>query len=46
MREVLDPWPYVIAAYAIGIGTTAVLIAWSWLAMRGAERRRDRVRGG
>jgi len=44
MRETLDPWPFVIAAYAIGIGATAVMVIWSWLAMRRAERRRDRAR--
>lgn len=45
MREVLDPWPFVIAAYAIGIGATVVMAGWSWLSMRRAERRRDKVRG-
>lgn len=44
MREALDPWPFVIAAYALGLGSTLVLIAWSWLAMRRAERRRDEAR--
>jgi hypothetical protein len=44
MRETLDPWPFVIAAYAIGIGGTLALLAWSWLAMRRAERRRDGAR--
>ena len=41
MREALDPWPFVIAAYAIGIAGTLLLVAWSWIAMRRAERRRD-----
>jgi hypothetical protein len=44
MREALDPWPFVIAAYVIGIGGTLLLVAWSWLAMRRAERRRDGAR--
>jgi hypothetical protein len=44
MREALDPWPFVIAAYALGIGATLVLVAWSWLAMRRAERRREEAR--
>ena len=43
MREALDPWPFVVAAYAIGVLGTLVLIGWSWLAMRRAERRRDGV---
>lgn len=41
MRETLDPWPFVIAAYAVGVLGTLVLVGWSWLAMRRAERRRD-----
>jgi hypothetical protein len=41
MRETLDPWPFVIAAYAAGVIGTLVLLGWSWLAMRRAERRRD-----
>jgi hypothetical protein len=44
MREALDPWPFVIAAYVLGIGGTLVLVAWSWIAMRRAERRRDGAR--
>jgi hypothetical protein len=46
MTEVLDPWPFVWAAYAAGGGGTLALIVWSWLAMRRAEARRDAVRGG
>lgn len=41
MREGLDPWPFVVAAYAIGAIGTLVLVGWSWLQMRRAERRRD-----
>jgi hypothetical protein len=41
MREMLDPWPFVWAAYALGIVGTLALVGWSWLAMRRAERRRD-----
>jgi hypothetical protein len=44
MREVLDPWPFVIAAYALGVGGTLALVAWSWLAMRRAEKRREEAR--
>ena len=46
MREALDHWPFVIAAYAIGILGTLTLVGWSWLAMRRAETRRDKVRDG
>ena len=44
MRESLDHWPFVIAAYAIGIIGTLALVAWSWLAMRRAEARREEAR--
>lgn len=45
MREALDPWNFVVAAYVIGVGGTLAMVGWSWLAMRRAERRRDEVRG-
>ncbi len=41
MREALDPWTFVIASYAIGIGATAGMVVLSLLSMRRAERRRD-----
>jgi hypothetical protein len=44
MREALDHWPFVIAAYALGIGATLALVGWSWLAMRRADRDRDEGR--
>lgn len=44
MREALDPWPFVIAAYALGVGATLALAMWSWLAMRRAEKRREEAR--
>ena len=44
MRETLDQWTCVIAAYAIVVVGTVLLAAWSWLAMRAAERRRDETR--
>jgi uncharacterized membrane protein YgdD (TMEM256/DUF423 family) len=45
MRDTLDPWTIVYISYAIGIGGTAVMTGWSWLAMRAAEARRDKSRG-
>ena len=45
MREALDQWNYVLAAYALGVGATLVLVAWSWLSMTRAEARRDKSRG-
>ncbi|MGN3975408.1 hypothetical protein [Tsuneonella sp. SYSU-LHT278] len=44
MRESLDPWPFVIAAYALVVSATLILAGWSWLAMRRAERRREESR--
>jgi len=44
MREALDQWAFVAAAYAIGVLGTLAMIAWSWLAMRHAEKRRDESR--
>ena len=44
MREVLDEWNFVIAAYVIGIAGTLLMVGWSWLAMRRAEARRERSR--
>ena len=46
MREALDQWNFVLAAYAVGIVGTLVVVGWSWLAMRQAEARRDRIRRG
>jgi hypothetical protein len=45
MREALDQWTFVVAAYALTIAATVALVGWSWLAMRAAERRRDAGRG-
>ena len=44
MREVLDPWSFVYAAYVLGIGGTVLMTGWSWLAMARAEARRDKTR--
>ena len=44
MREVLDQWHFVAGAYAVGVLGTLAMVAWSWLAMRRAEKRRDRSR--
>jgi hypothetical protein len=44
MRETFDPWPFVIASYAIALIGTLALVGWAWLSMRRAEKRRDAVR--
>jgi hypothetical protein len=45
MREALDQWTFVVAAYAMTVAATLALVAWSWFEMRLAERRRDAGRG-
>lgn len=44
MREALEHWDFVIAAYAIGLGGLVLLTAWSWRTMRRAETRREELR--
>ena len=44
MREALDQWDFVIAAYAIGIIGTLAMVGWAWIAMARAERRREEAR--
>ena len=41
MREALDQWDFVIAAYSVAVGGTLALTLWSWVTMVAAERRRD-----
>ena len=45
MREALDQWDFVIAAYAVGVVGTLATIAWSWWGMKRAEARREKARG-
>jgi hypothetical protein len=44
MREALDQWDFVLAAYSVAVGGTLALTLWSWLSMIRAERRRDASR--
>ena len=42
----MNPWPFILAAYALaGVGTLA-LVAWSWAAMRRAEAEAERIGQG
>ncbi len=34
----MNPWPFVIAAYAITLAGAAAVALWSWRAMRKAEK--------
>jgi len=44
MREALDQWNFVIAAYVVGVTATLAMVAWAWWSMKRAEARRDRVK--
>ena len=33
----MNPWPFVIAAYALTLGGTLLLLVWAWRSMRAAE---------
>lgn len=44
MREQLDQWDFVIAAYGVTILATLLLLAFSLTAMHRAERRREQGR--
>ena len=44
IRESLDQWDYVVAAYAVAIPAIAALLIFSWLRMRKAERAREEAR--
>lgn len=44
MSEGLQQWDFVLAAYAIGLVGTVLLIGWALMAMRRAEQRRDKVK--
>ena len=41
MREGLDQWTFVYAAYAVTIIGTLLVLGWSWLSMKAAEKRRE-----
>ncbi len=44
MREAVDMMDFVNACYGIGIVSTLVLVGWSWLDMRRAEKKREETR--
>jgi hypothetical protein len=37
----MNPWPFVIAAYAVAIALTLALLLWSFASMRRAEAAAD-----
>ena len=40
----MNPWPFVIAAYALTLIGTGGLVFWSWRAMRRAEHAAEQLR--
>jgi hypothetical protein len=40
----MNPWPFVVAAYAAALLGTAGLLLWSYAAMRKAEGEAERLR--
>lgn len=44
IREGLNQWDFVIAAYVVGAFGTAIMVAWAWQSMRAAEKRRDEAK--
>jgi hypothetical protein len=40
----MNQWPFVLAAYAVMLIATAVLLAWSFVTMRRAEAAADALR--
>jgi hypothetical protein len=39
----MNHWPFILAAYAIGLVATVGLAVWSWAAMRKAEDALDKL---
>ena len=40
----MNPWPFVVGAYAVAVGLTTALIAWSYGSMRRAEAAADALK--
>jgi hypothetical protein len=40
----MNPWPFVVAAYALALLATIALAGWSCIAMRRAEREAEALR--
>ena len=40
----MSPWPFIAGAYAVALAGTLGLTAWSWVAMRRAERAADALK--
>jgi hypothetical protein len=40
----MNPWPFVLGAYGVGLVGTVALLLWSYVAMRRAEAAADALR--
>jgi hypothetical protein len=40
----MNPWPFVIAAYAVAVVATGWLILWAYATMRRAEAAADKLK--
>jgi len=40
----MNPWPFVISAYAAAVGLTVALLWWSFASMRRAEAASDALK--
>jgi hypothetical protein len=40
----MNPWPFIIGAYAVTILGVLILSLWSWIAMRRAEADAENLR--
>jgi hypothetical protein len=39
----MNPWPFIIASYVIGVGGTGALALWAYGSMRKAERDAEKL---
>ncbi|HWJ58738.1 MAG TPA: heme exporter protein CcmD [Sphingomicrobium sp.] len=39
----MNPWPFVVAAYAVAILACGGLVLWAWVSMRRAETAADEL---
>ena len=40
----MNHWSFVLAAYAITLAATAILLLWAWRSMRSAEARAEEAK--
>ena len=40
----MNPWPFVVAAYAVVVGLTGALLLWAFASMRRAEAAADALK--